>query len=1135
MLERLAQELRFNCDSLRWTRGAAPIVQKIVKIRRDYNAWVANETMEDYALRFAPRSFRRWSPFWVGNTAFGAVSFLALEAIGGALIVSHGFTNAVIAIVSVGVIIGLLSWPIAYYAAKYNVDIDLLTRGAGFGYLGSTVTSLIYASFTFIFFAIEAAIMALALELYFGLPLSIGYVVSALVVIPLVLYGITAIGVLQRVTQPAWLILMVLPFIAVAVKNPAAFSQWTTFGGGAESGNDFSWLMVGAATTVVFSLVAQIGEQVDYLRFLPPRTVANRRQWWGSLLIAGPGWIVLGMAKMLGGAFLAFLVLQHELPIDRAVDPTQMYLVAYQYVFEDYSWALAFTVLFVVLSQLKINVTNAYAGSLAWSNFFSRITHNHPGRVVWLVFNVLIALMLMELGVFDALESVLGLYANLATAWIGALVADLVINKPLGLSPPGIEFKRAHLYDINPVGLGATIIASALAIAAYFGMFGEMAQAFSPFVALVVALVSAPLIAWLTQGRYYLLRQDPAGSTRCCVCDNTFESEDMASCPAYGGAICSLCCTLDSRCHDLCKPYPAHERYTAWHELFTSFTRWSRERIKSRVWRFIAVFSVLSAVFALVLAAIYYQAQHHPALDIRWSESTFEATLIKLYAVVLLLLGVGVWWLVLTAESRDVAEEELNRHNALLQKEVEDHHHTSAQLQKAKEVAESASLAKSRFLTDMSHELRSPLNVVLGYAQLLEADAELPPARRVAARVIRESGLHILTIIDDILDIARIEARRLRLVKTEFAIAGFLHGLVSMFKPQAEAKGLGFRLQIMGELPRVVKGDERRLRQILINLLSNAVRYTRVGEVTLRVTYATELAHFVVSDTGPGISESDVGQLFQPFFRSESAPLDAPDGTGLGLVISKMLVHLMGGDLVVESTAGVGATFTLHVFLPEGREHITSPLATTHSGIIAYHGPRRTVLVVDDQSKHRKLISEVLSQLGFKVLQSDTGEHCLNIMRSQSPDLILMDLRMPGFDGVQTTRALRTQGYKGPIFTVTAHAQDQHREEMSAAGADDFISKPIQIERLLTQLRVHLGLDWIYAEDDVIAAQQMTFPPATEREQLRKLAEMGHAKAVGDLLLEIEQGKPECGQFVHVARQFTKEFRLRDLAQWIGA
>jgi signal transduction histidine kinase/DNA-binding NarL/FixJ family response regulator len=889
--------------------------------------------------------------------------------------------------------------------------------------------------------------------------------------------------------------------------------------------------MVGAAATVVFSLVAQIGEQVDYLRFLPPRTAANHRRWWASLLIAGPGWIVLGVAKMLGGALLAFLVLQHEFPLERAVEPTHMYLVAYQYVFDDHAWAVTFTAMFVVLSQIKINVTNAYAGSLAWSNFFSRLTHSHPGRVVWLVFNVLIALTLMELGVFAALESVLGIYANFATAWIGALVADLAINKPLGLSPRGIEFKRAHLYDINPVGLGATLIAAVVSIAAYAGTFGELLRAFSPFVALLTALTSAPLIAWATRGRYYLLRHSGSVGSRCSVCDNHFEAQDMATCPAYGGAICSLCCTLESRCHDMCKTLPESDHAGSWRELLVSFSRWSRRRVTGRVWRFLAVFLALAAVFGIVLAAVYYQAQHNPALDARWSQATFEETLVKLYTVVLLLLGVGVWWLVLTAESRDVAEDELNRHNMLLQKEVEDHQRTDAQLQKAKEAAESASLAKSRFLTDMSHELRSPLNTVLGYAQLLEADATLPQGRRDAARVIRESGAHILSMIDDILDIARIEARRLRLVKADFDIAGMLHGLVSMFKPQAQAKGLVFRLQIVGELPRTVKGDERRVRQVLINLLSNAVRYTQEGEVTLRVTYARELAHFVVADTGPGIAEHDLAQLFQPFFRGEAAPRAAPDGAGLGLVISKMLVGLMGGDLAVESRLGAGATFTLHVFLPEVLRE-TIPVASGMA-IMAYRGPRRTVLVVDDQARHRGLIDDVLSRVGFRVWQACSGAECLRLAQLHCIDLVLMDLRMPGMDGARTTQALRQQGYKGPLFAVTAHALDEHRDEMMKAGADDFVAKPIDLDGLLTRIRVHLGLEWVYAEDAGAEQTAMIAPSAVDRMELTRLAEMGHVKAVDALLSDIEERAPQCRSFVNVARRFAEEFRLQDLARWV--
>src|SRR5471030_2610658 len=559
--------------------AAAPALgtQRIVKIRRDYNAWVADETLEDYALRFTPRSFRKWSEFRVANTALGAISFLALEAIGGSLALNYGFANTVWAIVVTSVLIFLTGLPISYYAANCGVDMDLLTRGAGFGYLGSTVTSLIYAGFTFIFFALEAAIMSLALEMYFHMPIAVAYLISAFAIVPFVTFGITLINRLQSWTQPVWIVLLVAPYIAILIREPHLFSDWATFAGYAQGGREFGLMPFGAACTVIFALVVQIGEQVDFLRFLPPRTAKNRVRWWCAMLAAGPGWIVPGALKMLGGAFLMFLALQNQIDPSRATEPTQMYLVAFRYVFDSPGFALAATTLFVIVSQVKINVTNAYAGSLAWSNFFARLTHSHPGRVVWLAFTA-IALMLMELDVFTVLGKVLGLYANLAISWLMAVVADLVINKPLGLSPRGIEFRRAYLYDVNPVGVGAMGAASVLSIAAHLGAFGPLAQAFSALIALVTAFVASRLIAWDTKGRYYIARRDDASRDatsrffaageaasargegvryrllRCCICERDYEGPDMAHCPAYQGPICSLCCSLDARCGDLCKP-----------------------------------------------------------------------------------------------------------------------------------------------------------------------------------------------------------------------------------------------------------------------------------------------------------------------------------------------------------------------------------------------------------------------------------------------------------------------------------------------------------------------------------------------------------------------------------------------------
>jgi purine-cytosine permease-like protein len=529
---------------------------------RAYSKWTSNTTLEDYSLRYAPKSFRKWTPYVVATTALGGIAYLADFAIGGSIAITHGFSNALAAILVAAVIIFLTGVPISYYSAKYSIDMDLLTRGAGFGYLGSTLTSLIYASFTFIFFALEGSIMAQALQLALHIPLAVGYLIATLIIIPLVIYGMTALSKLQVWTQPIWLILMFAPFIAIAIKDPHKYAEWTHFAGNSSSGSAFSFIGMGLGAGVALSLIAQIGEQVDYLRFMPDKTPKNAKRWWSAVLSAGPGWVVLGAIKQLGGAFLAFYVAD-KVGLVNAGEPIQQYLGGLNSFVG--VGALAIAAFFVILSQVKINVTNAYSGSLSWSNFFSRILHWHPGRVVWIFLNVGISLALMEFGVFGFLNSVLGFYSNVAIAWIGAVTADLVINKPLGFSPSYVEFKRAHLYNFNPVGFGSMLIASAVSILAFFNLFGSTAQAFSPFIAIVLAFVLSPVIAFATKGKYYLAREDDlpepmfvdgvgsAVTLTCVGCGNDFERPDMAHCPFHDGALCSLCCSLDSACHDSCK------------------------------------------------------------------------------------------------------------------------------------------------------------------------------------------------------------------------------------------------------------------------------------------------------------------------------------------------------------------------------------------------------------------------------------------------------------------------------------------------------------------------------------------------------------------------------------------------------
>ncbi len=1113
--------------------------QRVIKLRRDYNAWVANETLEDYALRFTPRSWRKWSEGRVANTAFGAAAFLVLEAVGATLLVNYGFINAFFAILATGLIIFLAGLPVSVYAARHGLDMDLLTRGAGFGYLGSTITSLIYASFTFIFFALEAAIMAYALELALGIPPAWGYLICALVVIPLVIHGVTTISRFQALTQPVWLIMLVLPFIFLLAQDPRAFAGIVGYAG--QGSAEFDIALFGAAMAVGLALITQMGEQVDYLRFMPEYSPAQRRRWWTGVLVGGPGWVVPGVVKMLAGALLAWLAISHAVPLDRAVDPNQMYLVAWEYVFPHYGWAVAATVIFVVISQLKINVTNAYAGSLAWSNFFARLTHSHPGRVVWMVFNTLIALMLMELELFQALGRVLGLYSNVAVAWMMVVVADLVINKPLGLSPPGIEFRRAYLYDINPVGVGAMGIASVLSIAAYLGLLGADLQPFATFIALGVALVASPLLAWATGGRYYLARRDAGHGNGqvCCVCGNAYEAEDLAACPAYQGPICSLCCSLDARCDDLCKP---HARLSEqWSGLLARLLP-SRMRpyLDAGLGHYLLLMAGVVPFLALLIGLLYYQealslADRAPTLVPALADSYLRA-----FAVLLLVFAVVAWWLVLTHKSRQVAQEESNRQTELLMREIDSHRHTDALLQQAKQQADQANQAKSRYISSLSHELRTPLNSLLGYAQILEGDSAIPDNRRQAVGVIRKSGDHLLSLIEGTLDIARIESGKLSLDAKPLALADFLHEIVGMMEYQARAKGLAFHYQAQGELPAMVRADARRLRQILINILGNAVKFTPSGAVTLRVRHQSEMAHFEIEDTGPGISSDDLAHIFEPFARGRAASVGATGGTGLGLTIAKMLTDLMGGELTVDSTAGRGSRFRVRLFLPQLHGAQIEALQPRLKRV-GYVGVRRRILIVDNEAADRELLIHLLEPLGFQIAQAASGAECLDIAPRFRPHLIFMDLAMPGMDGWETIRRLREGGLTdADIAIISANAFERGSDNDAGMGMDDFITKPVRVDELLDWIGRRLGLEWVSAEAEPApgptpspvppAVAPLRYPGTEHLQALERQISLGYPRGIRAALDTIAAADSDHADFVAVMTRLAGQFQFDAMA-----
>lgn len=1112
--------------------------QNIFRVRRNYNQWVANETLEDYALRFTAKSARKWSASRVANTAIGAISFLALEAIGGAITLQYGFGNAVLAIAAVSLVILLTAIPISYYAARYGVDSDLLTRGAGFGYIGSTVTSLIYATFTFIFFALEAVIMAMALELLFGVPLMLGYLLCAVIVIPLVTHGIALISRFQIWTQPLWVVLQLLPFIFIIYLDASSVENWTSFGGVASSGDtSINLVMFGAAAAVMFALVAQIGEQVDFLRFIPEAKKGRRLGWWVAVMAGGPGWIVIGALKLLAGSFLAVLALGHGVPADEAADPTRMYMIAFGYLTSSPQVSLAAAGIFVILCQIKINVTNAYAGSIAWSNFFSRLTHSHPGRVVWLVFNVSIALLVMALGVYQALEETLGYYGIIAISWAGALVADLVINKPLGLSPKHIEFKRAHLYDINPVGVGAMLAATLIGILCFSGLFGDVPRALAHFIALLTALIVAPLIAWGTGGKYYIARE-PAlifpqsdGRVSCCVCENRFEPEDIAQCPAYGGHICSLCCSLDARCGDYCKPEAGYwEQVRLYWQARLPLNH--LPRMRPRYLQFVSLMLLVNGLSALLLSLIYSQTQVvNPE-----SSMLLATTLWKVFFILLIVTGVISWLFVLAHESRVVAQEESHRQTRLLLEEIEAHDLTDQALQQAKDEAESANEAKSRYLTGISHELRSPLNAVLGYAQLLENDRAIPPERREALSVIRRSGEYLSDLIEGLLDISKIEAGRLDLHRNEVRLDLLMDQMVHMFQLQAKEKGLDFQFQCLNRLPDRVRTDEKRLRQILINLLSNAIKYTNSGSVVLTLRYRSEVAEFTVSDSGEGISKQDLERVFRPFERVLSSGSGA-SGTGLGLTITKLLVEIMGGDLSVESRPGTGSTFKVSLMLASvGGSDARKSMATSKV-ISGYPGARKRIVVVDDERSHRQLMRTALVPLGFDVVEVADPSTALTILGLAPVDLVMLDVAMPEISGWELLIKIRAAYPNLPVVMVSADASegrnllDQGQSESPLHNG--YFVKPIRINLLLEHVGQLLALEWRYDQaggpTEGLQSKRLEgirLPEPQEIRHLLGLAVIGHRKGLLESLYELKVNASGSEAFYQELIRLTRDFQF---------
>jgi signal transduction histidine kinase/CheY-like chemotaxis protein len=478
----------------------------------------------------------------------------------------------------------------------------------------------------------------------------------------------------------------------------------------------------------------------------------------------------------------------------------------------------------------------------------------------------------------------------------------------------------------------------------------------------------------------------------------------------------------------------------------------------------------------------------------------------------MLLIPVGIisGLFVLARNTSRNAITELKAHTQLLTHEISAHEKTSRKLEQAKKSAETANNAKSRYLAGLSHELRTPLNVLLGYAQLLSDDHKLDHQTREYAHILRRNGKHLSDLLEGLLEISKIEAGRLELQRVEFNLATMLDELAEMFTMEASQKGLEFEYIPCINLPVYIATDKQRLRQILINLLNNAVKYTREGKVIFRVTYRNQVARFSVQDTGIGLSEHDIQQIFKPFERIQTQSTRAIQGTGLGLTISHALASLMGGDISCQSQPGMGSNFTLTMMMSAVESPVSVPVLISQN-ITGYTGARQTILVVDDIADQRNLVSNILTPLGFNILQANGAAEALKMAENHTIHLYILDITMPEVSGWQLAIQLRQKGIRSPIMMLSANIHELEKSNVLAKYHNDYLSKPISREQLLTKLSNLLPVDWLFAnepEDKPAANSEASvahtaIPSRDDLTELINYAEIGFMSAFLEKLDEI--------------------------------